>query len=314
MRLIAIFIALIATFSFAGSVSALTISPVKIEVAGDPGQTLGGEIELYNEQAEPKIFYSSYENFEPSGEGGAPRFVGSGRGLATWMQTAESITLAPQEKKVIPYSITIPSDAEAGGYFSAIFFGGQPPSSQGGGDVAVGGKLGTLVLLRVNGDIDEQGGVLDFGASSRFHVELPIFFSYRMNNEGGDRIVPLGDIVVTNTFGMTAATLSANTFEGSVLPGSARRFETAWVSDSSSTSTGFFGRVQSQWNDLHVGWYTAHAEIVWGADNNVSKARYDFFIIPWQLLSVTFVLCVAALFALKRYNKWVIRNSAKGGA
>jgi hypothetical protein len=43
---------------------ALTISPVKVEITGDPGQTLNGELELLNEQAFTKTFFASFENFD----------------------------------------------------------------------------------------------------------------------------------------------------------------------------------------------------------------------------------------------------------
>jgi hypothetical protein len=41
---------------------------------------------------------------------------------------------------VIPFSITIPEGAEAGGYFAAIFFGTQNPDLLGTGEIAVGGE------------------------------------------------------------------------------------------------------------------------------------------------------------------------------
>ena len=38
--------------TFVQQVFALTISPVRMEISGDPGQTLQGELELLNEQKE----------------------------------------------------------------------------------------------------------------------------------------------------------------------------------------------------------------------------------------------------------------------
>jgi len=292
--------------------SALTLTPVKIEITGDPGQTLHGEIGLYNEQAEEKIFYTTFENFEPgSDEDGSPKFVGGGSGLATWIHTEPSVTLQPNGKQVVPYTVTIPTDAEAGGYFGAIFFGGQNPDTLVNGEVSVGGKLGTLILLSVRGDIEEKAGITDFRTDAgRTYVNLPVSFTYRMTNAGGDRIVPTGDIVVTNTFGMKATTLTINERGGSVLPGSARRFGTTW-SDGTAPE-GFFHTVQAQWDSLHIGWYTAHARVAWGQGEEVSEARYDFFIIPWQLFVVTAFVVGVLLLILKRYNKWIISRSKSG--
>ena len=61
---------LLLTTSIATTAYALTVSPAKIEVIADPGQTVRGEIELFNEQEETKTFFASYENFESRGDSG----------------------------------------------------------------------------------------------------------------------------------------------------------------------------------------------------------------------------------------------------
>jgi hypothetical protein len=308
-------LAVIALFFLPSSVhtaSALTISPVRIEVQGDPGQTLRGELEILNEQAEVKQFYSSFENFEPSGETGSPHFVGAQDGLATWMQTEQFIEIQPNEKKIVPYTITIPQNAEPGGYFSAIFWGGQDPSTLEAGEVSIGGKLGVLILLRVNGDIEEGAGISEFttDVKARLFSSLPIGFSYRFTNTGGDRVVPLGDIVITNTFGKTSATISANEKEGNVLPGSARRFSAVWETDAThSTSTTFFVTAGQQLQDFHFGLYTAKLSVVYGATNQMATDSITFVIIPWQLLLIVAVVLALLTVALKKYNAWIIAKS-----
>lgn len=290
---------------------ALTLSPVKAELSGDPGQTINAEVELYNEQAEPKTFYTSFENFEPSGEDGSPKFVGGRTGLATWLQAGTVVTLEPGERKVVPYTVTIPSSAEPGGYFAAVFFGGQNPEVTEGGEVSVGGKLGTLILLRVRGDIVENAGLTDFmtAEGKRFFAGLPIDFTYRITNSGADRIVPTGDIRITNTFGMTAETLVVNEKAGSILPNSARRFQASWGGIPAQGS--FFEAVKLQWENLRFGWYTAHARVVWGEENTQAAARYDFFIIPWQLSIVSVLILGLLVLLLRKYNSWIVSRAQK---
>src|SRR3989344_6620804 len=166
------------------NVEALTVSPVRMEITADPGQTVTGKLLLLNEQDGTKTFYSSFENFEPSGDSGAPRFIGAEDGLATWMQIESKVTLESGKSIDIPYSITVPKNAEPGGYFAAIFFGSQAPGVQGGGEVSIGAKIGVLVLLRVSGEVAEGGGLLEFIAkdSQRFFSTLPVAFVYRINN------------------------------------------------------------------------------------------------------------------------------------
>ncbi len=298
----------------AESAAALTISPVKVEVTGDPGQTLRGELELLNEQPGQKTFFTSFENFEPSGDTGSPKFIGKKDGLATWLGADLSVVIATGETIKVPYTITIPSDAEAGGYFAAIFFGEQDPSTQLAGEVAIGGKLGVLILLRVAGDIVEQAGISEFTVSegSKLKSGLPIGLSYRFSNSGGDRAVPLGDIVIKNMFGGTAATVAANINEGSVLPNSARKFQTMWGEPMvANTKTSFFTTAKKQLTDFHFGFYKANLSLVYGATNQTASDSFWFAIVPWQLLLLVLGALLIAIFMLKKYNSWIISKSNK---
>lgn len=319
-----ILLALLLCVGFAHHVHALTISPAKIEVVGDPGSVLSGEIEIFNEQDEPKTFYTSYENFEPRGDSGAPHFVGAPDGLATWIETQPEVTINPGERLVVPYKITVPQDARAGGYFAAIFFGNQPPASQSGGEVTIGGKIGALVLLRVSGDIEEKGGLTQFGVKDgkRFFSKTPVTFAYTLNNLGGDRIVPNGEIKVKNTFWLTSATLIANKNEGSVLPNSSRAFEVVWTDapedrkkkdQPEEAPQGFFATAGAQLKDFHFGVYTAKLDIVWGETEQTAKDSFVFFIIPWQLLSIVFVILIIlgliSIRFIRRYNRWIIAQA-----
>ncbi len=309
-------------FAVSNKALALTVSPAKIEITADPGQTVGGEIELFNEQDSEKIFYTSYENFEPRGDSGAPYFVGAKDGLATWIKTDASVTLKSGERVIVPYSITVPNGTDPGGYFAAIFFGSQPPKAEGGGEVSIGGKIGILVLLRVSGEVAEGGGLLDFFVkeNSRVASSLPVTFEYRLNNIGGNRVVPLGEIKVKNTFRFTSATLLANENQGSVLPGSTRKFSVVWGKDlmkanEGKSNPGFFKTALDQLKNFHFGWYTAKLNLSWGETNQTADASYNFFIMPWQLLSILALIILVLGFigraGLRKYNRFIIGQAMR---
>ncbi len=309
-RLTASAFVLLAIFT-AHDAAALTISPVRVEITGNPGQTLRGEMEILNEQGETKTFFSSFENFEPSGDTGSPRFVGNTGNLSTWMKTTERIDIATNEKQIIPFTISIPTDAEPGGYFSAIFWGSQDPKTQEAGEVAIGGKLGVLILLRVAGDIHEEAGLSEFVAADgkRLLTAVPVTLGYRFTNKGDDRVVPLGDIVIKNTFGMEVESLKANKSEGNVLPNSSRKFQVIWSKDEPKDIQGFLANAKAQLADFHFGFYRAQAAIVWGSTNNVETASTWFFLFPWQSLSIVAAGLIIVYFLLRRYNAWIISRS-----
>lgn len=292
------------------SASALTVQPARIELSGDPGNTVIAEISLLNEEKTAKVFYSSFDNFESNGQTGAPHFTGSNGDLATWIQTDAQVALTPGETKAVPFSIAIPSNAEPGGHFAALFWSTSPPSSQNAGQLAVGGKVGILVLLTVTGDVKEGGGILGFHATQRFFAALPVDFVYQFANGGGDRVKPSGVITVRNAFGRTSAVLSANEQQGNILPRSTRTFEVSWGTSTGGERTGFFAKVEREWQEFHFGWYKATLGLTFGRDSQAVSAIYTFFIVPWQLLLVILVILVilgaVGRLGIRRYNRWIV--------
>lgn len=303
-------------------VAALTVSPVRIELFGDPGTLLKGELLLINEQEISRTFYSSCENFEATGETGTPSFISGEEGLATWIETATSITLEPGEEKEVPYTITIPQDADPGGHFAAIFWGTSPPKAEEGGQVSIGAKVGILILLRVSGEIEEGGGILEFSAKDKqkFFSTLPVQFAYRFQNGGDDRIRLKGEITIRNIFGKTLEVLPANRSEGNVLPQSIRKFEVTWEKEDSSKQQvasdreGFLTDLKREWNNFAFGRYTAELNLEYGTEGETAQASFSFFIVPWRILSIVlFILAVLVFFfiiGIKRYNKWIIARAS----
>lgn len=320
---------LLGVLSVSFSASALTVSPTKIELKGDPGQVVTGGFELLNEQKNPVTFYASYENFEASGEDGTPNFVAGDYGLAVWMKAQDSVTLKAGEYKKIPFTITIPKDADAGGHFAAVFWGTNPPAAEGEASVSIGAKTGILVLLTVSGEVKEGGSLLGFSTkdNQRFFTSLPVDFYYRFQNGGGDRLKPVGTVKIKNMFWITTDEFDANKTSGNILPNSTRRFLTTWdgvskddlkdavvVEDKNSDKAkGFFDTVPYQWNHFAMGMYTAKLGLTYGSDAKITNDSFVFFVLPWQLMIVIALIAIVVFFVLgfgiKKYNKWVINNA-----
>jgi len=304
------------------SVSALTVSPPRMEISGDPGQTINATYFLINEEAEPRTFYSSFANFEAVGETGVPRFLEAQEGLAVWLETLPQITLMPREEREVPLSIKIPQNADPGGHFAAVFWGTAPPQPAEAGQVAIGGKVGILVLLRVSGEVAGEAGLLEFSTkdNKRFFTSLPIEFFWRFRNDSGDRVQPDGEITIKNTFGLTTAKLPANKGLGNVLPASIRKFNVPWQIEDEEIieeeKLGFFRMVKRQWSEFHFGRYRANLQLRYtGNGEQEAKESFSFFIIPWQLLSIIVIILgivgFLGMLGLKRYNRWIIAKHEK---
>ncbi|MES3006046.1 MAG: hypothetical protein V4664_03815, partial [Patescibacteria group bacterium] len=212
------------------SADALTLSPTRFELSGDPGETIIQEITLFNEGENSQNYYSSYLNFEAQGESGTPAFVESKDDLDKWISTHSVVSIKPGQSISVPFTIKIPANAEPGGHFASVFWG-TTPSSPSGSVVSVGAKVGVLILLSVNGTTTEAGGLVSFSVVDKqfWHSTLPVSFEYRFKNDGGDRVKPVGTIKIRDTIFLPAKTLNANPTDGNVLPGSTRKFSVDWL-------------------------------------------------------------------------------------
>lgn len=305
---------------------ALTITPIRYEIAGDPGQQIVEKMGLVNETKNTQTFYASFANFEAQGDTGSPSFIDAKEGLGTWITTEQaSVTLAPGAQKEIEFKINIPKDAEPGGYFAAVFWGTSPG---GGGQVSIGTKTGMLILLSVNGDVREEAGLVDFELhnNKHFYKMLPVGFQYRFSNQGGDRVKPKGDVVIRSIFGWVAKRINANPYDGNVLPGTTRKFNPQWSKRDSvenrdeqysrNESYSFKKSVEDEWHNFAFGIFRAKVVTTFGENEQVAKSKSLYFVVfPWELLLVIFVVCIPTYFILRalirRYNRSVINKAQK---
>lgn len=306
------------------SANALTLSPTRFELSGDPGETITQEITLFNEGENIQNYYSSYSNFEAQGESGTPTFVESKDDLDKWMSTYSVVSIKAGESTSVPITIKIPANAEPGGHFASVFWG-TTPSSPSGSVVSVGAKVGVLILLSVNGNTTEAGGLVSFSVVDKqfWHATLPVSLEYRFKNDGGDRVKPTGTIKIRNTVFLPAKTLDANPSSGNVLPRSTRKFSIDWLNyshpEDKSEPTKAIGKflydVKYQWKNFAVGLYSARLNVVYGSQGTHGKDTVFFFVFPWQLILVMVIAIFIGFWGgrktIRRYNRSVIRKAQK---
>lgn len=312
--------------SFPSHSSALTISPPRLEVRGDKGQILKENITLTNDKNVSQEFYLSLANFEAQGETGNPSFVNPKDDLGTWISAPENVIFLPGESKVVPIIITIPKDAEPGGHFAAVFWGTTPNNATGSSQVSLGAKVGTLVLLSVNGEVKEDAGLLSFNTENNkfWYKTLPVSFEFRFKNDGGDRVKPTGPITLRDTIFLKVDSIPANVSEGNVLPGSTRKFTSTWQKferDSNYIApeggfAKFWSSVSYEWKNFAVGLYSANLNIEYGLQKQHVKKMAFFFVFPWELIIVILIIGAIAYFGgrkgVKKYNKYIIEKAKIG--
>lgn len=299
---------------------ALTLVPPSIEFSAQPGQTIDqGKIKLFNEEQDPISVFTSISNFTAKDEAGNPNFdfEETLTDLADWIDVGGGpFTLQPGDKIEIPFSIKVPADAEPGGHYASIFFGTDPSiKPEDGGQVSIRSLLGSLIILRVAGDVREQAAVASFEPAGKTTLShLPVTLDLRLQNQGNVHFRPQGKIVIKNLFGGESTQITLNEANGAVLPDSIRKFSTTWFKhDQIDEGGNFFTQLASEWRNFALGPYTATATISYGQSNITLTANTKFTVIPWRVLTVGALIIALVIFFLvfgiRRYNRAIINRA-----
>lgn len=317
---IAVILAAIVFFLFSSSVAwaqsvGIRISPVRIEDIVDNEQVISETLKVTNQSNSPRTLYAYIRDFRAEGESGSPRLLAPGSEpgpyLASWIDiTSEGVEFEPSEEKTIPFTIRVPSNVGPGGYYGAILFGTKPPrlfleGADKGAGMAIAQQTGTLILMRVKGETDEEAKIREFTTSRGIYgTPYDVEFVIRIENNGNVHVKPVGAITLFNMFGKEVGRVSVNESGANVLPDSIRRFTENWA------GVNGFGR------------YTARLGLSYGASTEQGGQGKQslfteayFWIIPWKIL-IPMLVALIILFALliillKLYKNKAVRRAMK---
>jgi hypothetical protein len=287
---------------------ALEIGPPVISLSADPGQSVKATISIRDVSPTSLIVTNEINDFTASGEDGTPKIVLDGTvspfSLKEWVTTLPELNLKPREIKTITLTINVPKSASPGGYYGVVRFTGTPPDISGSG-VSLAASLGSLILLKVNGDAKESLTIAEFSANSGGKVmslfeTAPITFSARIKNDGNIQEEPSGLITIKDMFNNVTATLPVNQPPHDVLPDSIRRFDVPL--DSSVIG-----------NKILFGLYHADMKVTYGANKQVLTSSFSFWVIPYRIIGIGIVILIIAFFAfrfgIKRYNRSIVARA-----
>jgi hypothetical protein len=280
----------------------LEISPPVIELSAKPGETLTTSIRVRNVATGVLIAKGQADDFGAgSGEDGQPQILSNETGatrysLKYWVKSVPNLTLAPQELKTATVQISVPANAEPGGHFGVIRFTAVPPNLEGTG-VALSASVGTLILLRVAGQVTDNASVSSFtvgqkGKAGSFFEHGPLDFTVRIHNSGTVHEKVQGSIEVTDGFGKKVTSIAVNAKGGNVLPDSTRKF------------------VQSLDKKSLFGRYTANLHLTYLGGAKKLDAKLSFWVIPWKLILLLLIGLIVFGYLLRlsirRYNEHII--------
>lgn len=290
--------------------NALKVSPVRFDLKLDPGVTQKISLFVQNLSSIPAELHASINDFVASGdESGRPNIIlneneyAPSRSLKRLVSPISDFTVAPGENKEVKVTLVVPKNAVGGGYFGAVRF--EPSDAADKENLNLSASVGTLVLLRVNGDIKEDLTVESLkvqrngGTGPVFTEGNRLSAVVRFKNNGNLHVEPFGKIVLKR-FGKTLAQYEINNDDprGNVLPDSIRRFSV----DLDKTKS--FGK------------YTVEGNFGYGSSGQLLTARTTFYVIPVFMMAVGLGILLLLLFLIfvlpkmvRAYNRRIIRRA-----
>ena len=292
--------------------NALKISPVRLDVTGDPGTTQTLDVYITNVSDVQATLHPEVDDFVAAGdESGHPDVLldekqyAPSHSLKRFASPLNNFTLAAGEEKDIRVPITIPKNAAGGGYYGAVRF--SPTQALTSKSLSLTASVGTIVLLKVNGAISEKMSLASFDIrradkpGTFFTNNKKLSAVIRFNNTGNIQLEPFGTLTVKR-FGKVVQQTQINNSDprGNVLPDSIRRFTTPL------TKLGSFGK------------YTLEGNFGYGTTGQLLTSSMTFYIVPVPLILVGVAVLLILLFLIfivprliRSYNQRVIRRASR---
>jgi hypothetical protein len=295
----------------------LTTSPLPVNLAADPGQTISTNLRIQNSASQTQKIKVSLMKFSAYGETGKPALQDRAPGddYFDWVSfSPSSFSAPPKQWMSVKMTIAAPKTA-AFGYYYAVVFSPADQNPTGKGNKFIG-STAILVLLDVKSpNAKRSAKVVDFKTDKKTYEFLPVSFSVRLHNDGNVHLLPAGTIYIKRGSKQVAA-LPFNTQHGNILPNSYRVYTTAW-------NDGFpvyvdktqDGRVvldshdqpvkELKWDfarlpHLKFGHYTANLLAVYdnGSRDVPMEASVSFWVVPWRIIGFVVIVGGLALIGL----------------
>jgi len=248
------------------------VGPGKMEIELEPGESQTIELTLANRMGDDRDFHIEVEDIKGSDDPGMTVvLLGNDRGpysLRDYFQIPEQdFTLTHATRARIPVTISVPADAEPGGYYGTILFtttSKKAETAEGGvgGGAAIVSRIGVLFFVTVPGSNQYEGVLQSFGTKNNqmFFSKGEVTFQTLFKNVGNMHLNPSGKIEISNILGNPIETINVEPWFA--LPQSLRLREVEWKRPNL------------------IGRYTARLTLDRGYDKQTATETVSFWIVP----------------------------------
>lgn len=292
---VAIFSLLVFSFfpSAKAANSGIQISPTTYNYEIKPGESQTGKILLKNLNPTPLNYLMEVESFSQVSEDGAPSFeIDNNSGctppLADWFffGSEEKGQIQTGKDREIPFTVSVPKDAEPGGHYAAVFGRELKDVPEGQSQMGITSRVGTLILISVPGDVKTEAEITEFKAP-KYVFSGPIDFSMKVKNSGTVHYDSIGSVAIKPLVGKESKfELGTHT----ILPQNVRNYEKQWT------------------KKYPFGYYKMTPVATDGAKKEVTAAAIMIIAIPLVIVIpviVGLIILIMAAIYLKKHLRFV---------
>ena len=267
------------------------VGPGRTEIEIAQGETVIREVSVTNRISADRMFMLEVEDITGSADGSsAVSLTGAERGpysIRDYISfPKDSFVLDLGERARIPVTITVPPDAEPGGYYGSVLVSTVQVSGE--GTVAaprspIVARVGSLFFLRVKGETIIEGKTTEVSLINGkwWYESGPIDLGILYENTGSVHVNPYGELSITNMFGEEVGFVELEPWF--VLPKSLRVREVTWD------------------REFLLGRYTVTARINRGYEDIVDEVQVSFWVLPWKIVGGVFFVLFLIIFSLRAF-------------
>jgi len=214
------------------------VSPVRTELTINRGDSQTVNITIANPTNSQLATRALVNDFiANTDESGAPLLITDNsvplphNNFISLVSPIPNFVLLPKQSTTMPVRITVPANANAGGYYGAIRF--APASLGTTSNIGLSATVGSLFLITVPGNLVEKLNLIQLSAAhsngdpSWFFVSGDLAVMTRLQNVGDIHVQPFGTVIVKDMFGHVLTQYEFNPAvpdRSNVLPDSVRKF------------------------------------------------------------------------------------------
>ena len=285
----------------------LKVSPVRSDIEVKPGESSTVKATISNITNEDIMVRAIQNDFVSGDEQGTPALIldedkyAPKHSLKRFMTPVGDVTIPAKKTKTVEVVVTVPKNAQAGGYFGAIRFAPAQPGA--GGQVNMSASVASLILLSVPGDVVEKLTLTDFNVQQKgvsgtfFQTPDNLQVTARFQNTGNLQAGPFGKLSVKNGDKVVYSTdFNSNNPRDMILPDGARRW------DIPVDKVGTFGH------------YTVLATFTYGKKNQTIEVERSFWVVPQAVIIGAIIGLVVLLALIAGIIFWLVRRRKNRGS